>query len=546
VGIAAPAAAALSALAIAGITTGSTRQPLVHPLLPWHPAVLDEQGKLLAWYRPQAGLGYDRVLRLGWRFIERRVPRDRRVGARVYLLHPVFDERTLQGRYWQHNPAFLFSSFVDSLVSWYPYSGDRRAIATVRAMLDYQLAHGTTPRGWAWSRVPFATSCAGDRTYGRCLAGLPRRFYGGGEPDKVGLLGLGYLLFYELTGEKRYVRAAVAAGDALARHVRRGDAGHTPWPFRVDMRTGAVLDGAQFGGAIVAPVRLLDELIRIGVGKIALYRRARELAWTWMLRHQLNQKSAAWNRWSGFYEDVPYNPGSRNQAAPTLTAHYLLLRKDAVDPLWRDHVDSLQQWVRSSFGQGPFLGAWAIDEQRAPGKPGCCSPAGLGSTTSRWAAVNALLFAGTGDRDVRELAVRSLNYATYFAADDGRISCCGRRGYNIYWFSDGYGDYLRSFSWAMAAMPDLAPKRQDHVLGSTSVVQAVSYGRRRLSYRTFDRHSVEVLRLSYRPRRVVAGAAALGARTDLRAQGYVVQALEDGDFVLRIRHDRARRIGVTG
>jgi hypothetical protein len=209
-------------------------------------------------------------------------------------------------------------------------------------------------------------------------------------------------------------------------------------------------------------------------------------------------------------------------------------------------VDSLQQWVRSSFGQGPFLGAWAIDEQRAPGKPGCCSPAGLGSTTSRWAAVNALLFAGTGDRDVRELAVRSLNYATYFAADDGRISCCGRRGYNIYWFSDGYGDYLRSFSWAMAAMPDLAPKRQDHVLGSTSVVQAVSYGRRRLSYRTFDRHSVEVLRLSYRPRRVVAGAAALGARTDLRAQGYVVQALEDGDFVLRIRHDRARRIGVTG
>ena len=122
--------------------------------------------------------------------------------------------------YWQHNPAFLNATFVDSLVSWYPYSGDRRAVRVVREMLDYQLAHGTSPAGWAWPRVPFATSCAGERRYGRCLAGLPRRFYGGIETDKVGMLGLGYLLFYELTGERRFLRAAVATGDALARHVR--------------------------------------------------------------------------------------------------------------------------------------------------------------------------------------------------------------------------------------------------------------------------------------------------------------------------------------
>ena len=121
--------------------------------------------------------------------------------------------QTLRGIYWQHNPAFLNAAFVDSLVSWYPYSGDRRAIGVVREMLDYQLAHGTSPAGWAWPRVPFATSCAGERRYGRCLAGLPRRFYGGIETDKVGLLGLGYLQFYELTGERRFLRAAIAAGE---------------------------------------------------------------------------------------------------------------------------------------------------------------------------------------------------------------------------------------------------------------------------------------------------------------------------------------------
>ena len=121
-------------------------------------------------------------------------------------------------------------------------------------MLDYQLAHGTSPAGWAWSRVPFPTACAGERSYGRCLAGCRGDFYGGIETDKVGMLGLGYLLFYELTGERRYLRAAVATGDALARHVRAGDATHTPWPFRVNARTGAVLDGAQFGGLVVGPV----------------------------------------------------------------------------------------------------------------------------------------------------------------------------------------------------------------------------------------------------------------------------------------------------
>jgi hypothetical protein len=514
--------------------------------LPWHAAVVDDQGRLLPWYRPQDGLGYDHVLRLGWQFVETRVPRDRATRRPVYLLYPVFDSRTLQGKYWQHNPAFLYASFVDSLLGWFPYSGDRRAVALVREMLDYQLAHGTSPASFVWSRVPFATGCAGEGSYGRCFAGQPRRRFGGIEPDKVGLLGLGYVRFYELTGERRFLRAAVWAADALARHVRAGDLNHTPWPFRVDGRTGRTMGGAEFGGMVVGPVGLLDELIRIGGGHTARYQRARRLAWTWLLRTQLNPSSPDWNRWSGFYEDVPYNPASRNQAVPSMTASYLLTRRADVDPDWRPHAAALLEWIRTSLGRGPYVGAWAIDEQYATGKPGCCSPAGLGSTTSRWAAANALISAATGDADARERAVRSLAYATYFAASDGRISCCGRRGYNEYWFSDGYGDYLRSFSWAMAALPELAPVGRDHLLGSTSVVQAVRYRRGRVEYRTFDRRSVEVLRLSYRPRSVTAGVAKIAERGDLNSEGYVVRSLPSGDFVVRIRHDTARQIRVSG
>jgi hypothetical protein len=538
-----------------GLLSTGTRKPdsvraakpgLVHALLPWHRAVRDSQGRLLPWYRPQAGLGYDRVLRLGWRFIEQ-FPRDPRTGAKVYLNYAVFDGKTLRGLYWQHNPAFLNATFVDSLVSWYPYSGDRRAVRDVREMLDYQLAHGTSPVGWEWPRVPFATSCSGERSYGRCLAGLPRRFYGGIETDKVGMLGLGYLLYYELTGERRFLRAAVASGNALARHVRPGDATHTPWPFRVNARTGAVLDGAQFGGLVVGPVRLLDELIEIRAGNTAAYTRARDLAWSWLLKHQLNPDSPAWNRWAGFYEDVPNNPRSINQASPTLTAQYLLSHESpaAIDPQWAEHATALLRWVRTSHGRGPFAGAWGIDEQRAPGKPGCCSRVGLGSTTSRWAATNALLYARTGDERAREQAVRSLSYATYFDAGNGRISCCGQRPGNTFWFSDGYGDYLRSFNWAMAAMPELAPKRQNHLLGSSSVVQSVAYTRNAVAYRTFDADSTEVLRLRFRPRGVTAGTP-LAERDDIAAEGYVLQPLAGGDYAIRIRHDHSRRVQVNG
>jgi poly(3-hydroxybutyrate) depolymerase len=519
----------------------------VNPQLPWHNAVVDNEGKLLSWYKPDAGLGYDRVLRLGWNFIERRVPVDRRAGVKVHLAYAVFNERTLQGGYWQHNPAFLFSSMVDSLLGWYPYSGDRRAIATVRQMLDYQLANGTTPTRWAWPHVPLTSSCAGDRRYGRCLAGLPKSFYGGIEPDKVALLGLGYLHFYELTGARKYLRAAMSSANALARHVRAGNEARTPWPFRVNARTGAVLDGAQYGGLVVAPVQLFDELLRLRLGNASSYRRARTLAWDWLLQHPLNAKSAAWNRWSGFYEDVPYNPASRNQVPPTLTAHYLLTRDDpaSADPQWRQHVESMLEWVRSSLGRGAFLGAWGIDEQFARGRPGCCSRAGLGSTTSRWAAMNALLYARTGDARARELAFRSLNYATYFALKDGRIACCGRRPQNTYWFSDGYGDYLRSFNWAMAAVPEFAPKRQNHLLGSSSVVQRVSYRRTGISYRTFDAHAVEVLRLAYRPMAVRAGGRAVPLVEELAGDGYTITPLGGGDYVVRVRHEHARTVFVS-
>jgi hypothetical protein len=200
--------------------------------------------------------------------------------------------------------------------------------------------------------------------------------------------------------------------------------------------------------------------------------------------------------------------------------------------------------VRATFGGGPFHGAWGIDEQHVPGGAGCCSPAGLGSDTARWGALEAVLAARTGDPDARRAAISSLNYATYFARSDGLVSCCGSQFPQSYWFSDGYGDYLGAFNVAMGALPELAPKGEDHLLRSTSVVQHISYSHAGVSYRTFDRKAVDVLRLSFRPAEVLADGEALAQRTSSRATGYVLRPLSDGDFLLHVHHVGARTVSI--
>src|SRR5450631_1806563 len=61
----------------------------VNAELPWHTVVVDPQGKLLAWYRPQQHLGYDKALQLGWSFIEHSVPNQSGTQLKTYLINSV-------------------------------------------------------------------------------------------------------------------------------------------------------------------------------------------------------------------------------------------------------------------------------------------------------------------------------------------------------------------------------------------------------------------------------------------------------------------------
>jgi hypothetical protein len=325
----------------------------------------------------------------------------------------------------------------------------------------------------------------------------------------------------------------------------------------------------EYGGLVVGPVRLFDELIRIKTGDFEEYKKARDLAWNWVLQNPLNPESAAWDRWSGYYEDIPRDPENVNDMDSIMTAYYILSQEDpaAVDKQWRIHVEHLIDRSRLLLGRGPFFGAWAIDEQLRPDggilagseinnalRPhagaligtngrGCCSRVGLVCRSSQWGAINAMHYSKTRDGQSLENGFRSLNYATYFAQDDGKIGASAA-DFNEYWFEDGYSDAGRSFIWALGAVSEFAPVGEDHLLHASSIVQKVNYSAHSVEFRTFDSAGNALLRLSFKPARITAGNSGLAEQKEFNQDGYTIRPLPGGDYEVRIRYSGSNDVHI--
>jgi hypothetical protein len=80
------------------------------------------------------------------------------------------------------------------------------------------------------------------------------------------------------------------------------------------------------------------------------------------------------------------------------------------------------------------------------------------------------------------------------------------------------------------------------------VVDSICYGAGRIEYSTFDAppETTEVLRLSFAPKGITADGRVLRPRRDLLANGYTVKKLSNGDAIIQIRHDGAKRVTVVG
>jgi len=426
----------------------------------------------------------------------------------------------------------------------------------VREMLDHIIAFGTTDATDSWSLVPYSSSDAGELLYrgGTDTIYCDKENHtpcgrGDGvgylEPDKVGELGYAYLQFYEFTLEKKYLQAALHCADALAAHIRAGDQSHSPWPFRVDARTGTHIR-EEYTANTIGPVRLLDELLRLKRGHLKSYARARETAWHWLMTYPIQNQV-----WTQYFEDVLIYPDyrtNRNQYSALETARYLLQHPEK-DPEALLHAGRILDWVSSFFARdsvtmaglpekGLQWGAEVLSEQVNDMDK-------MSSHTARYASVRALWYEVTGDPDSKERAFRSFNWATYSSRQDGLVKTSLDEGTG-YWFSDGYGDHMRHFQRGIASVPEWAPPNASLLLGSTSVVRSIHYGDRQIGYLTFDKAAREVLRLRDAPTAVRAGGKLLLRLNGLkgRTQGYTVDAIARGGFAVRIKHEYSGAITI--
>lgn len=512
-------------------------------------------GVLRSWYQPETpGAAFGPVALLASDFLAKRCPVEPKTGLPFYLISCGFEPTdTSRKAYvasdWPNNPACVFAGVELSLAQGaYPYTGDPAYIAAVKGMLDYALAHGTTPASFAWPNLPYSSANPFETEYHGATKWEDKGNIGDGlevlQPDKAGELGAAYAAFYEVTGEQRYLDAALACADTLAAHVRDAvpdpdplrqvNSDPSPWPFRVNARTGAVV--AAYTADVLPPIRLFRELLRIGA-RIRLsdtrrvaYARADALAWHWLFSRVGPMTTFVWN---GYFEDIPNDPtrADRVEIIPVELAKYLLRHPEA-DPDAGVHVKALLYWVHTAFRDATWEG---ICEQTW-----CYDP--MGSHTARFGSLCALAYEQTGDPSLKAWALTYLNFATYTAHEDGYVAV--GPNWPSAWWSDGYGDYIRHFFDALGAVPAWAPAGENHLLRSDSAVREIHYAPDGIALSTFDPENHLVFRVVRKPAAVLAGGKPLPEAADATAPGYRWEPLPSGG-VLRVTVREAVDVRVT-
>ncbi|MDX2190254.1 MAG: hypothetical protein SFY32_10345 [Bacteroidota bacterium] len=496
---------------------------------------LDVNGKLLPRYFPSnTGKAYAQVLQYTAEFIKDRSPIDKQTGKEILYTsccflgpHTKKGNEIIQGKSlggdktanfdredWMHNPACVFAGLTQSLaLDMYTYTGDRGYVNVVRKMLLYQIKYGTTPASFKWPKVPYASADPKDTIYMGSGYLEHENMRGDGlhgiEPDKIGELGYAYIKFYEITDDTIFLRAALNCADALEKNFRKDvlpnsspfettQTSRSPWPFRVNARTGRVID--EYCSHVIEPIKMFEEIVRIqkrialDTARIRKYTETLNFTWEWLYSKNGPMKTYVWN---AYFEDIPSDPkqANRNQVSPMETARFLIKNPTHANDLESD-IPALIYYVKSAFGTKNID---AIKEQTW-----CYEP--MASHSSRFASVCAMWYEKTNHPWFKEQAFRHFNYATYVVEPSG-ATWVGHTWPGSWW-SDGYGDFIKHYFDGMAAIPEWAPPGEDHIIKSTSAIRDIKYSSIAISFKTFDNEGSVVARLKAKPKKVTVGNTA--------------------------------------
>ncbi len=206
------------------------------------PIKADAQGKLLPFPIPDnTGYSYSAYFLSQWTILWDQYNRQR---LPYYYCCFDFDRTTFElapDPHWANSTGYLRAMMEGFMERLYPYTGDPRTLVFLQSFVDYELEHGLTPEGYAWPQVPYASANPGAARYSG-WSNLGEDYI---EPHVVGEDGYGYLRLYEMTGNTKYLQAAIRCAEALVKNWTPGDAQHSPWPVRCYARDGKAPGGAM-------------------------------------------------------------------------------------------------------------------------------------------------------------------------------------------------------------------------------------------------------------------------------------------------------------
>jgi hypothetical protein len=491
---------------------------LISDTIQYHPVrICKTDGSILPWFSAARGESYDTVLMLVWNFWKKMEADSN--GLKYYMNHQVWKP--------EHDMRGLGGDQINmALSSWtllYAYTGYQEILENMRYLADTYLERSLSSKDDKWPFLPYPYNTDihsgkydGDMRNGKDIT----------QPDKAGSFGFELLNLYRITGDRKYLDAAIRIAETLAKHIQPCNGDRSPLPFRVNAKTGeagllfnnngsgSAVESALYTSNWTGTMRLFEALQELDSDNKDLYEKSFNIFNEWMRNYPLKT-----NKWGPFFEDIP--GWSDTQTNAISYAMYIMDHR-ALFPSWKEDVKGIIEWTYRELGNHEYekYKVTVMNEQTVYRVPG-------NSHSSRQASVELMYAELSGDTSYTINAVRTLNWATYTVAPDGR----NRYIRDDIWLTDGYGDYVRHYIRAMAAMPELAPAGENHILRSTSVITGVNYSAKSITYRTYDERSSEVIRVTGKPARVLAGGKTLNESDDAGNDRWTWYALTEGGIL---------------
>jgi hypothetical protein len=413
-----------------------------------------------------------------------------------------------------------------ALSSWrllYAYTGSQEIIENMRYMSDIYLERSLSMKEDSWRYIPYPYNTDihsgvydGDMRNGKWIT----------QPDKAGSFGYELINLYKITGEEKYLDAAKRIAATLSSKIEKGDSLRSPLPFRVNAKTGetgSLFDNMGSGKKVrpalytsnwTGTMMMFRELENLDRDHSELYKKSFKIFLEWMKAYPLKS-----NKWGPFFEDIP---GWSDTQTNAISFAQFIMENRELFPDWKNEVKGIIDWTYRELGNHEYekYKVTVMNEQTVYRVPG-------NSHSSRQASVELMYASLSGDTTYITNAVRTLNWATYTVAPDGR----NRYIRDDIWLTDGYGDYVRHYLRAMAAMPELSPD-ENHLLASSSVVKSISYEPDKLLFSTFDDHSFVTLRLVSRPEAITVDGRSIKTKDNSETDFWIWTPLEKGGVLL--------------